>query len=110
MSVIPLHICHVALLGVGDVTQLFPQCSNRVLILSLLEDDPLHELVELKWLVGSTYCSPVLVLFHLVSEDRHALPINKGIHIAMVLFQGSYPYAVSLTFIGKLSLLKSVRL
>ena len=45
VSVVPLDVGHVALLCVGDIAQLFPQCSHRVLILGLFENYPLNELI-----------------------------------------------------------------
>ena len=56
------------------------QDSYASLVFGLLEDDTLNELVELKWIVGSTHHLPLLLLLHLVEQELCTLTNDECIN------------------------------
>ncbi len=80
-------------------------CREKILVLGLLEDNPLNQSVKLKWVVGCTDRGPGRVLLHLVLEQLSALSKDKRVCLPLVGLKRGNPSAVVLTLIGVVDLL-----
>jgi hypothetical protein len=102
---VPLRVTQATLLGIQHGKTLLVHCGKRILVLGLLEDNPLDQPVKLKWVVGSADHGPGCVLLHLVLEQLSALSKDKRIRLPLVGLKHGNPSAVVSALVGVANLL-----